>query len=126
MSGSGSRPIQTLRKQFGIFSFASPFFGWIVQRRAKIVADLLMINKFVWGTVLCAAVLAGVMLTSQICQAQKQKVLTGQGAAGDWTTDVPGVRRRITVSDMPKPYESKSVQNGPKLVPRPSGALPIV
>ena len=54
------------------------------------------------------------------------KVLTGQGAAGDWTTDAPGVRRRITVQDLPKPFESESVRNGPKLVPRPAGALPVV
>jgi glucose/arabinose dehydrogenase len=54
------------------------------------------------------------------------KVLAGQGAMGDWTTDAPGVRRHITTADMPKPYESKSVTNGPKLVPRPAGALPVV
>ena len=54
------------------------------------------------------------------------KVLTGQGALGDWTTDVPGVRRRITTADLPKPYESESVKNGPKLVKRPEGAWPKV
>src|SRR5687768_16502119 len=54
------------------------------------------------------------------------KVLTGQGAAGDWTTDAPGVRRRITVADLPKPYQTESVRNGPKLVRRPDGALPVV
>jgi glucose/arabinose dehydrogenase len=53
-------------------------------------------------------------------------VLTGQGAMGDWTTDAPGVRRRITTADLPKPYESKSVDNGPKLVKRPEGAMPKV
>src|SRR6476469_5688360 len=54
------------------------------------------------------------------------KVLTGQGAAGDWSTDAPGVRRRITTADLPKPYQSESVQNGPKLVKRPDGAIPQV
>lgn len=58
--------------------------------------------------------------------AKSSKVLTGQGAAGDWTTDAPGVRRRITVQDLPRPFESQSVRNGPKLVPRPAGVLPIV
>src|ERR1043165_7918637 len=57
---------------------------------------------------------------------QKPKVLTGQGAAGDWSTDAPGVRRRITTADLPKPYLTESVQNGPKLIPRPAGALPVV
>src|SRR5829696_4287444 len=57
---------------------------------------------------------------------KSSKLLTGQGAAGDWMTDAPGVRRRITVRDLPKPFESGSVRNGPKLVPRPAGALPVV
>ncbi len=56
----------------------------------------------------------------------KGQVLTGQGAMGDWSTDAPGVRRRITAADLPKPFESPSVQNGPKLVKRPDGAMPIV
>jgi len=56
----------------------------------------------------------------------QNKVLTGQGALGDWTTDAPGVRRRITTEDLPKPYETKSVINGPKLVPRPADAMPKV
>jgi glucose/arabinose dehydrogenase len=60
---------------------------------------------------------------SQTNGGSHSKVLTGQGAAGDWSTDAPGVRRRITVKDLPKPYQSDSVQNGPKLVPRPEGAL---
>src|SRR5918998_4924818 len=53
-------------------------------------------------------------------------VLLGQAAQGDWTTDAPGVRRRITAADLPKPYETKSVDNGPRLVPRPEGAWPKV
>ena len=58
--------------------------------------------------------------------APEPKVLTGQGAAGDWSTDAPGIRRHITATDMPKPYVTESVQNGPKLIPRPTGALPMV
>src|SRR5688572_25064201 len=57
---------------------------------------------------------------------QTRPVLTGQGAMGDWTTDAPGVRRRITPADLPKPYESPSVRNGPKLVARPANAFPKV
>jgi glucose/arabinose dehydrogenase len=51
-------------------------------------------------------------------------VLTGRDALGDWTTDAPDVRRRITVADLPKPYASESVDNGPRLVPRPADAWP--
>ncbi len=74
-------------------------------------------------------VIAATMISSSspVALSQKQeKVLTGQGAMGDWTTDAPGVRRRITTGDLPKPFESPSVQNGPKLVKRPEGAMPVV
>jgi glucose/arabinose dehydrogenase len=56
-----------------------------------------------------------------------QRVLTGQDALGDWTTDAPGVRRKITPDDLPPPYETPSVDNGPRrIVPRPEGAWPRV
>ena len=57
---------------------------------------------------------------------QTPGVLTGQGAFGDWTTDAPGVRRRITTADLPKPYETRSVTNGPRLTQRPPKAWPQV
>ena len=57
---------------------------------------------------------------------QVGETLTGQGALGDWTTDAPGVRRRITVADLPKPFASRSVDNGPRLVKRPANAWPQV
>jgi glucose/arabinose dehydrogenase len=53
-------------------------------------------------------------------------VLTGQGAFGDWTTDAPGVRRRITAADLPKPYATRSVDAGSRVVTRPEGAWPKV
>ncbi|HVF42152.1 MAG TPA: sorbosone dehydrogenase family protein [Pyrinomonadaceae bacterium] len=53
-------------------------------------------------------------------------VLTGQGALGDWTTDAPGVRRRITPADLPKPYETRSVDAGSRVSKRPEGAWPKV
>jgi glucose/arabinose dehydrogenase len=54
------------------------------------------------------------------------RVLTGQGALGDWTTDAPGVRRRITPADLPKPYATRSVDAGSGVVKRPAGAWPQV
>ena len=45
---------------------------------------------------------------------------------GDWTTDAPGVRRLITVDDLPAPYTTPSVDNGPNLIRRPAGAWPKV
>ncbi len=52
--------------------------------------------------------------------------LTGKDAMGDWTTDAPGIRRKIAVADLPKPYETRSSDNGPRLVRRPEGAWPKV
>jgi glucose/arabinose dehydrogenase len=45
---------------------------------------------------------------------------------GDWTTDAPGVRRKLVPDDLPAPYATPSADNGANLVPRPSGALPRV
>jgi glucose/arabinose dehydrogenase len=51
---------------------------------------------------------------------------TGIAAVGDYRSDAPGVRRLITVKDLPAPYSSPTVDNGPRLVPRPAGAFPKV
>lgn len=55
-----------------------------------------------------------------------QPLLTGKKAMGDWTTDAPGVRRKLTPADLPPPFDTKSVDRGPKIVPRPEGAEPKV
>ena len=51
-------------------------------------------------------------------------VLTGQAALGDYTTDAPGVRRKITPADLAAPYDTRSAFNFPRTVPRPEGAMP--
>ena len=48
----------------------------------------------------------------------------GQDALGDWTTDAPGVRRKVTINDLPAPYDTPSAQNGARVVKRPDGAWP--
>ncbi len=45
-------------------------------------------------------------------------------ALGDWTTDAPGVRRKLTLADLSSPYETPSVRNHPRVVRRPEGAWP--
>src|SRR5262245_23526084 len=50
--------------------------------------------------------------------------LTGKEALGDWTTDAPGVRRKITIADLATPYETPSANNFPRVVRRPEGAWP--
>jgi glucose/arabinose dehydrogenase len=53
-----------------------------------------------------------------------RKVLKGQDALGDWTSDSPGVRRLITVDDLAAPYDTPSANNFPRVVRRPDGAWP--
>ena len=50
--------------------------------------------------------------------------LKGKDALGDWTTDAPGVRRKITVADLATPYDTPSANNHPRVVERPQGAWP--
>ena len=66
--------------------------------------------------------------TTALGQDQKpaEKTLTGKDALGDWTTDAPGVRRKVTVGDLDMPYATPSANNHPRIVPRPEGAWPKV
>src|SRR5438309_8530132 len=54
-----------------------------------------------------------------------QQTITGQAAFADFTQQKPGVRRKITVADLPEPKPSESVDNGPTLIQRPANASPI-
>lgn len=51
---------------------------------------------------------------------------TGPAAMGDFHSDGPGVRRRITVADLPKPFATGSARNSPGVVAQPTGREPIV
>src|SRR6201997_798591 len=51
-------------------------------------------------------------------------VLTGQAAFTDYTKEAPGVRRKLTVADLPAPYATKSVDSGGDMVKRPDNAWP--
>jgi glucose/arabinose dehydrogenase len=54
----------------------------------------------------------------------KPPVLTGQAAFTDAAHESPGVRRHLTVADLPAPAPDQSVDNGPTVVPRPANAWP--
>ena len=54
-----------------------------------------------------------------------QAVLTGQAAFTDAAHEAPGVRRHLTVADLPAPAPDQSVDNGPEVVARPANAWPI-
>jgi glucose/arabinose dehydrogenase len=43
--------------------------------------------------------------------------LTGKAAFGDWRADAPGVRRHISVGDLPPPFASASTRNRVEAVP---------
>ncbi|MFP5228107.1 MAG: PQQ-dependent sugar dehydrogenase [Acidobacteriota bacterium] len=53
-----------------------------------------------------------------------QKVLTGQDAFTNYEKEHPGVRRHLTVADLPAPYATKGVDNGAEMVERPKDAWP--
>lgn len=48
--------------------------------------------------------------------------IRGQTSEGDWRSDAPGKRHRITVAELPAPFATESVANGPKLIAKPEGA----
>ena len=56
--------------------------------------------------------------------AAAQQTLTGQDAFTDYSKEHPGVRRKITVADLPQPYSTESANNGAAVVPRPDGVWP--
>ncbi len=51
-------------------------------------------------------------------------LLSGQAAFGDWHADRPGVRRHITVADLPAPFATNSAGNSPGIIDRPGGMTP--
>jgi glucose/arabinose dehydrogenase len=53
-----------------------------------------------------------------------QQTLTGQDAFTDYTKEHPGVRRKVTVADLPQPYATESANNAAAIAPRPEGVWP--
>ncbi|HKO13464.1 MAG TPA: PQQ-dependent sugar dehydrogenase [Acidobacteriaceae bacterium] len=69
------------------------------------------------------AALIAAALVGGMSYAQGQ-VLTGQNAFTDYTKEHPGVMRHLTAKDLPQPYATKGVDNGPNQVARPKDAWP--
>jgi glucose/arabinose dehydrogenase len=66
-----------------------------------------------------------VVLFASASSAQTQSnVLTGQEAFTGYQKEHPGATRKLTVADLPKPYATKSVDNGADIVKRPADAWP--
>jgi glucose/arabinose dehydrogenase len=51
-------------------------------------------------------------------------LLQGAAAMQGWTSDAPGVRRVITVADLPVPFVTPSARNFAVVIHRPDGVLP--
>jgi glucose/arabinose dehydrogenase len=76
---------------------------------------------------LVPAILLALVIPIPFPAAQKAagpRVLTGSSAFSDYKAQLPGVFRKITVADLPEPYATRSVDNGPDLVPRPPDVWP--
>src|ERR1041384_1811165 len=71
-----------------------------------------------------AAILNLLLLTGS--SAQSGAVLTGKAATGDWKTDAPGVRHKITVEDLPPPSSNVLAINPPRVTRSPTDAQPQV
>ena len=57
--------------------------------------------------------------------AAKPPVITGQAAFADWNQQQPGVRRKITLADLPEPNPAEAVDNTAHLIPRPADSWPL-
>ena len=54
----------------------------------------------------------------------KKQVITGKAAFADFAQQKPGVRRKLTVADLPEPNASEAVDNGASMTSRPADAWP--
>src|SRR5262249_7047137 len=76
-----------------------------------------------------AALATGVLLFPPPIVAQPAsnalgELLVGKAALGDWRTDAPLVRRKIT--ELPPPYATRSASNPPRVIAKPASAAPKV
>jgi glucose/arabinose dehydrogenase len=69
------------------------------------------------------AALSAALLSSGSLPAQQ--VITGSAAYADWSQQQPGTMRKITSADLPAPFKTESVDNGPTVISKPRDAWPI-
>lgn len=70
------------------------------------------------------AVLVGACPVLQADGPPASPTITGTAAFTDYSQEKPGVRRKITVADLPQPFATPTIDNGPAVVPRPNDAWP--
>jgi len=71
------------------------------------------------------SLLAAAASLTTIGSIAQQPLLTGQAAFTDYSQQAPGVRHKITLSDLPEPKPAESVQNTAHIIVRPANAWPI-
>jgi glucose/arabinose dehydrogenase len=76
------------------------------------------------GSLIAIAALAG--LSAPASKIASTQILTGDAAFTDYRGERPGTFRKITASDIPKPFATSSFNNGPRVVSRPANAWPQV
>jgi glucose/arabinose dehydrogenase len=78
------------------------------------------------SAVLCLPLLSSLTAySSDTSAAPKPQVITGQAAFADWNQQEPGIRRKITLADLPEPNPAEAVNNTPHVIPRPADAWPL-
>jgi len=75
--------------------------------------------------VACSLIIGHSALTLAL-RADSENMLRSQSVFTDYRGQRPGTFHKITPADLPRPYATPSVDNGPELVPRPAGAWPQV
>jgi glucose/arabinose dehydrogenase len=83
-------------------------------------------SKLIGYCVLSAGVagLGAWVRTARAADAGSHETITGTAAFTDYKQEKPGVYRKITAADLPQPFATEGVSNGPKVVDRPAGAMP--
>jgi glucose/arabinose dehydrogenase len=71
-------------------------------------------------------ILIATIFSGLACSSSAQKSPPPKEPFSDYRTQKPGAVHKITPADLPPPFSSKSVDNGPDEVPCPANALPKV
>jgi glucose/arabinose dehydrogenase len=78
------------------------------------------------SAVLCVPLVSSLTAhSSDTPAAPKPQVITGPAAFADWNQQEPGIRRKITLADLPEPNPAEAVNNTPRVIPRPAEAWPL-
>lgn len=74
---------------------------------------------------LISALVLGLASPTTLVAQDSGQVLTGQAAFTDWNQQIPGVRHKITLADLPQPKPDEAVNNAATVVPRPPNVWPV-